>query len=386
MSGKRDYYEVLGVAREASDKELKKAYRQLALKNHPDRNPDDKAAEMRFKEAAEAYEVLSNEDKRSTYDRFGHDGLRGAGYHGFSGGADDIFSAFGDMFSDLFGFGGRGGGGGGGGGGRRRRGGNGPGRGADLRYDLVIDFESAAFGATEEISIRREQDCDTCSGTGGQPGTEPEVCSTCGGHGEVIQQQSFLQIRTACPSCRGAGQRYAEACDNCNGRKRVAREHELSVTIPAGVDDGMQLRLSNEGEPGARGGPPGDLYVVLRVQPHEIFERHDDDVVCRLDLSITQASLGDEMKVPTLDGEAQLVIPAGTRTGSLLRLADQGIPNVRSGNRGDQVMQAFVETPSSLTDRQKDLLREFAAIDGKKMKEREGHGNLRRFLSRLAAR
>jgi len=375
VSGKRDYYEVLGVSREATDKELKKAYRQLALKNHPDRNPGDKEAEGRFKEAAEAYEVLSNEDKRSMYDRFGHDGLRGAGYQGFSGGVDDIFSAFGDMFSDLFGFGG---------GGRRRRGGNGPGRGSDLRYDLVIDFDSAAFGSDEEISIHREEDCEGCSGTGGKPGTEPEVCGTCGGRGEVIQQQSFLQIRTACPSCRGAGQRYAEACSDCDGRKRIAKERELSVTIPAGVDDGMQLRLSNEGEPGTRGGPPGDLYVVLRVQPHEIFERHGDDVVCRLDLTITQAALGDEMTVPTLEGEANLTIPSGTRTGALLRLPGQGVPNVRSGNRGDQVMQAFVETPSSLTDRQKELLREFAAIDGKKVKEREGQGNLRRFLSRLA--
>ena len=374
MSGKRDYYEVLGVSREASDKELKKAYRQLALKNHPDRNPGDKAAEGRFKEAAEAYEVLSNEDKRSMYDRFGHDGLRGAGYQGFSGGVDDIFSAFGDMFSDLFGFSG---------GGRRRRGGHGPGRGSDLRYDLVIDFDSAVFGTTEDISIHREEDCDTCSGTGGKPGTEPEVCETCGGRGEVIQQQSFLQIRTACPSCRGAGQRYAESCADCDGRKRVVRERELSVTIPAGVDDGMQLRLSNEGEPGTRGGPPGDLYVVLRVQPHEIFERHGDDVVCRLDLTITQAALGDEMNVSTLEGKANLTIPPGTRTGALLRLPGQGVPNVRSGNRGDQVMQAFVETPSALTDRQKELLREFAAIDGEKVKEREGQGNLRRFLSRL---
>jgi molecular chaperone DnaJ len=374
VSGKRDYYEVLGVSREASDKELKKAYRQLALKNHPDRNPGDKAAESRFKEAAEAYEVLSNEDKRNMYNRFGHDGLRGAGYQGFSGGVDDIFSAFGDMFSDLFGFGG----------GRRRAGGHGPGRGSDLRYDLVIDFESAAFGSTEDISIHREEDCDNCFGTGGKPGTEPEVCETCGGRGEVIQQQSFLQIRTACPHCRGAGQRYAEACSDCDGRKRIARERELNVTIPAGVDDGMQLRLSNEGEPGIQGGPPGDLYVVLRVQPHEIFERHGDDVVCRLDLTIAQASLGDEMSVPTLEGETKLKVPPGTRTGTLLRLSGQGVPNVRSGSRGDQVMQAFVGTPTSLTDRQKELLREFAAIDGEKVKELGGQGNLRRFLSRLA--
>ncbi|MBJ92868.1 MAG: molecular chaperone DnaJ [Rickettsiales bacterium] len=375
MSAKRDYYEVLGVARDAQAKELKKAYRQLALKNHPDRNPGDKQAEARFKEAAEAYEVLSNDDKRSMYDRFGHDGLRGAGYQGFSGGVDDIFSAFGDMFSDLFGFSG---------GGRRRGGGNGPARGSDLRYDLVVDFEAAAFGSTEEVTIHRDEDCATCSGTGGKPGSQPEQCTTCGGRGEVIQQQSFLQIRTACPSCRGAGQRYAETCQDCHGRKRVQKARELSVTVPPGVDDSMQLRLTGEGEPGARGGPPGDLYVVLRVQPHEIFERHDDDVICQLDLSVAQAALGDEMTVPTLDGEKSVTIPAGTRTGNLLRIKGQGIPNVRSGERGDQVMQAFVDTPRSLTDRQKELLREFAEIDGAKVKEQAGLGSLRRFLSRLA--
>jgi len=374
LSAKRDYYEVLGVARDASEKDLKKSYRQLALKNHPDRNPGDKEAEQRFKEAAEAYQVLSNDDKRGMYDRFGHDGLQGAGYQGFSGGVDDIFSAFGDMFSDLFGFGGGTG---------RRRGGNGPARGSDLRYDLVISFNSAVFGTTEEITLAREEDCSTCAGTGGKSGTSPESCATCGGHGQVIQQQSFLQIRTSCPSCGGAGQRYAEACEDCEGRKRVVRERELSVTIPAGVDDGMQLRLSSEGEPGVRGGPPGDLYVVLRVQPHDIFERHGDDVVCRLDISFSQAALGDEMLVPTLDGEEDITIPAGTKTGSLLRLPGQGIPNVRSGNRGDQVMQAFVNTPTSLNDRQKELLREFAAIDGARVKEREGHSGLRRFLSRL---
>jgi len=376
LSAKRDYYEVLGVSRDASDKELKKSYRALALENHPDRNPGNKEAEMRFKEAAEAYEVLSNEDKRSMYNRFGHEGLRGAGYQGFSGGVDDIFSAFGDMFSDLFGFGSAGG--------RRRRRGNGPGRGADLRYDLVIDFESAAFGTSEEISLNREEDCDDCDGTGGKAGTEPEACPTCGGHGEVIQQQAFLQIRTSCPSCRGVGQRYSQACEGCDGRRRVIRERELSVTIPAGVDDGMQLRLSSEGEPGARGGPPGDLYVLLRVKPHEVFERHGDDVICRLDLSVTQAALGDEISVASLDGESELTIPAGTMTGTMLRLPGLGIPNVRTGQRGDQVMQSFVKTPKALTDRQKELLREFAAIDGKKVKEREGHSGLRRFLSRLA--
>ncbi len=380
MADKRDYYEVLGVARTASAKEMKKAYRALAMENHPDRNPDDKEAEARFKEAAEAYEVLSDEKKRDLYDRFGHDGLRNSGYGGFSGGVDDIFSAFGDMFSDLFGFGSFSGGGGRRGGGRRRA----PRRGNDLRFDLSLDFEQAAFGASEEITIQRAEICEPCTGSGGKPGTDPETCATCGGRGEVIQQQAFLQIRTTCPACRGAGSGYAEPCEDCSGRGRVPVERKLAVNVPKGVDDGMQLRLSGEGEPGSLGGPPGDLYVFLHIRPHEVFERHGDDVVCRLDLSFPQAALGAEIEVPTLDGEATVKVKPGTQGGDLVRLKNQGIPNVRTGTRGDQVMQCHVRTPKKLTDRQKEILEEFAAIDGQKVQAGDsGTTSFRRFLSRL---
>jgi len=378
MADKRDYYEVLGIERDASAKDMKKAYRALAMKFHPDRNPDNKEAESSFKEAAEAYEVLGDEKKRELYDRFGHDGLRNSGYGGFQGGVDDIFSAFGDMFGDLFGFGG---GGRRGGGGAQRRA---PRRGNDMRFDLSLDFEKAAFGTSEEVLVQRAEVCEPCSGGGGKPGTEPQTCSTCKGRGEVIQQQAFLQIRTSCPTCRGAGSRYVESCDACSGRGRIAVERKLNVNVPRGVDDGMQLRLSGEGEPGAMGAPSGDLYVFLHVRPHEIFERHGDDVVCRLDLSIAQAALGAELPVPTLDGDDTVNVKAGVQAGDLVRLKGKGIPNVRTGNRGDQVMQCHVTTPKNLTDRLREILEEFAAIDGQKVKKGDaGTGSLRRFLSRL---
>ncbi len=376
MGDKRDYYEVLGVGREATAKELKKSYRKLALQYHPDRNPDDKEAEAKFKEAAEAYEVLNDEEKRSLYDRYGHDGLRSTGYSGF-GGVDDIFSAFGDMFGDLFGFGG-GFGGRRGGAGRRR----GPRRGSDLRFDLSIDFEEAALGTSRDIKVQRAEPCDACGGNGGKAGTEPVRCGTCGGRGEVIQQQAFLQIRTTCPACRGAGSSFAESCTPCAGRGRIPRERHLAVNVPKGVDDGMQLRLAGEGEPGSMGAPPGDLFVFIHVRPHEKFERHGDDVVCRLEVSFPQAALGADMEVPTLDGEATVTVPPGTQTGTLLRLHGKGIPNVRTGVRGDQVMQCFIKTPKNLTDRQKELLQEFAQIDGQKVRS-GGGGGLRGFISRL---
>ncbi len=373
---KRDYYEVLGVAKGAPKAEMKKAYRKLAMQFHPDRNPDDKEAESRFKEAAEAWEVLSDEGKRELYDRFGHDGLSKSGYSGFHGGVEDIFSAFGDMFGDIFGFGG---------GGRRRSGGRrrAPRRGNDLRYDLQLDFHDAAFGTTEEVNIARAEPCETCHGTGGKAGTEPVACGTCGGRGEVIQQQAFLQIRTTCPACRGAGSSYAENCGDCSGAGRVSTERKLSVNVPRGVDDGMQLRLQGEGEPGMMGAPAGDLYVFLHVRRHDVFERHGDDVVCKLDLSFPQAAMGAEITVPTLDGEGTAAVKPGTSTGDLVRLKGMGIPNVRTGVRGDQVMQAFVKTPKNLTDRQKELLTELATIEGAKVKDGNSPGGFKRFLSRL---
>ncbi|HIE60168.1 MAG TPA: molecular chaperone DnaJ [Microbacterium sp.] len=373
MSTKRDYYEVLGVPKDADGSTMKKSYRKLAMQFHPDRNPDDPEAAVKFKEAAEAYDVLSDDEKRSRYDRFGHEGLRGAGYQGFEGGFEDIFSAFGDMFGDLFGGGGR----------RRGGGGNRPARGDDLRYDLSIDFDTPVNGGSEEIALTRNEACDTCEGSGGKPGTEPVTCSTCGGHGEVLQRQAFLQIRTTCPSCRGQGRSYAEPCGECSGRKRIATERKLTVNVPAGVDDGMRLRLSGEGEPGWLGGPPGDLYVFIHVRPHEIFERHGDDIICRLDLSFAQAALGAEIEVPIIDGSDSIDIPGGTQTGDLLRLRGQGMPNVRGGRRGDQIMHCFVRTPKKLNERQKELFRELAEIEGQAVSDGP-ESSIRRFLSRLA--
>jgi molecular chaperone DnaJ len=363
VADKRDYYDVLGVAKTADAKEIKKAYRKLALKHHPDRNPDDKAAETAFKEAAEAYEVLSNPEKKDLYDRFGHAGLNRAGHQGFSG-VDDIFSAFGDMFSDLFGFGG-----GGMGGGRRR---SGPSRGSDIRYDLALTLEEAAAGAAKDISLNRAEPCGTCEGSGGKAGTEPAGCRTCGGRGEVIQQQAFLQIRTTCPACRGQGKRYEEPCDDCRGRRTIVREKKLTVSIPKGVSTGQRLRLQSEGEPGLQGGPPGDLYVFLGVEDHETFERHGDDLARRLEVSVAAAALGADMEVGTLDGKADLSIPPGSQTGDLLRLNGQGMPSLRTGRRGDLLVQVWLKTPTKLTDRQRELLKEFAEIEGEKVKEGKG--------------
>ena len=376
VADKRDYYEILGVAREADTKEIKKAYRKLALQYHPDRNPDDKEAEARFKEAAEAYEVLHDEQKRSTYDRFGHEGLKGSGFQGF-GGSDEIFSAFGDMFADLFGFGG-------GGGRSRGRGGRaGPRRGSDLRYDMPIDFIVAAKGASEEINITRAEPCGTCEGSGGKAGTEPAACRTCGGRGEVVQAQGFLQIRTTCPRCRGAGRMYEENCEDCAGRGANEVERKLTVNVPPGVDTGVQLRLVGEGEPGTRGGPPGNLHVVIHVRPHDLFERHGDDVAARLEVSFPQAALGAQVEAPTLDGKASVDVPAGTQTGDLLRLRGQGMPNLRTRNRGDQILQVFVKTPMKLSERERVLLEELATIQGAKVKDGHPHG-FKKFFSKLA--
>lgn len=376
MADKRDYYEVLGVAKDADDKAIKKAYRKLALQYHPDRNPDDKEAESKFKEAAEAYEVLSDGEKRSTYDRFGHAGLSNSGFQGFSG-SDEIFSAFGDMFADLFGFGGGGGRG-------RGRGRGGARRGSDLRYDLPIDLEEAAQGLSREIAVTRSEPCEPCSGSGGKPGTDPTICGTCGGRGEVISNQGFLQIRTTCPRCRGAGKMFAENCGDCSGRGVQESERKLTVNIPPGVDTGVQLRLHGEGEPGSGGGPPGNLHVVIHVRPHDTFERHGDDLATRIDVSFPQAALGAEVEVPTLEGKARVDVPAGTQTGDLLRLRGQGIPNLRTKSPGDQIMQVFVQTPKKLTDRERELLEELATIQGEKVKSYEGTGSFKKFFSKLA--
>jgi len=345
----KDYYEILGVTRSATQEEIKKAYRKMALKYHPDRNPDNKEAEEKFKEASEAYEVLSDPEKRQIYDQFGHEGLRGTGFTGFRG-FEDIFSSFGDIFGDFFGFGGR------------PR--SGPIRGDDLRYDLEISFEEAAFGKEVELEIPRTVKCEACGGSGAKPGTRPIPCPACGGRGQVTRSQGFFSISTTCPTCQGTGQIIPEPCSACQGTGRVKQKRKVSLKIPAGVDTGSRLRLRGEGEAGGRGGPPGDLYVVIHVTPHESFERNGDDIFCKIPISFTTASLGGKIEVPTLDGSETIQIKRGTQSGEVFRLKGKGFPRLQGYGRGDEIIQVTVSVPKKLTKRQEELLREFAAIEG----------------------
>ena len=344
---KRDYYEVLGVSREVSDEQLKKAYRQLALKYHPDRNPNNKESEEKFKEAAEAYEVLRDPEKRQMYDRFGHEGLKGAGIGGFSG-FEDIFSSFGDIFGDFFGFTSRS---------RTRTRAR---KGVDLRYDLQISFMEAAFGKETEIDVRRHEACPICETTGLKPGTSPSVCRYCDGQGEVSRSQGFFTISTTCNHCGGAGQVITDPCPNCRGQGRVQKKKRLTVKLPPGVETGSRLRLREEGDEGQHGGPAGDLYIVIQVQPHEFFERRGSDIFCQIPISFPHAALGGEAEVPTLEGSQAMSIPPGTQTGEVFHLRGEGIPNLRGRGRGDQIVQVFIKTPTDLTPRQEKLLREFA--------------------------
>jgi len=344
---KRDYYEVLGVGRDAGEAEVKSAYRKLALKFHPDRNPDDPSAEEKFKEASEAYSVLSDPQKRAAYDRFGHAGLQGTGAAGFN---PDAFADFGDILGDFFGFGDLFGGRGGG----RRR--NRPQRGEDVRYDLEIAFEEAAFGMSAEIQVPRMEACDRCDGSGSEPGSRPATCPTCNGRGEVIYQQSFLSIRRSCTSCGGTGQIIRNPCAQCRGQgyRQVQRKH--SIRIPAGVDDGTRIRVPNEGQPGANGGPPGDLYVFLKVRAHAFFERRENDLYCTIPLNIAQAALGCEIEVPTLEQPQKLKVPEGTQAGAQFRLRHKGVPVLNSSSRGDLYVRVEVRVPSRLTREQRKLL------------------------------
>ncbi|MCC6811079.1 MAG: molecular chaperone DnaJ [Deltaproteobacteria bacterium] len=348
MSAKRDYYEVLAVAKDADDKTIKSAYRKLALQFHPDRNPGDASAEAKFKEAAEAYEVLSSAEKRQIYDRYGHEGLRGAaGGPGFSG-VEDIFSSFGDIFGDLFGMGGQGGG--------RGRGRTRARRGDDMRYDLSIGFREAAFGLKKSIEVTTHSPCTTCEGSGAKPGTSRETCRTCGGRGDVMHGQGMFIISTTCPTCRGEGSRIASPCENCSGRGVTPNKSTIEVDVPAGIADGMSLRYVGKGEAGAQGGPAGDLYVVIRVEEDEVFERRDDDLIVQVGVNIAQAALGDRIKVPTLAGEQEIDLPAGTQPGDHTVLRREGLPSLRDGRRGNLIVVFRVEVPTEISSEQRELL------------------------------
>src|SRR5262245_25194874 len=356
---KRDYYSVLGVNRDASEDDIKKAYRKLAMKHHPDRNPEDKHAEEKFKEAKEAYEVLTDGKKRAAYDQFGHAGVdpsmgfgaagaRGFGAEGFGGFAD----AFGDIFGEIFGQQGRGGRGG-------------VYRGADLRYNLELSLEEAARGAEVKIRIPTMETCETCHGSGAKPGTDAKTCPTCHGRGEVRVSQGFFSLQQTCPTCHGSGKIVPEPCPTCHGAGRMKRHKTLSVKIPAGVDQDDRIRLTGEGEVGMNGGPPGDLYVVVALKPHPVFQREGADLHCEMPISFATAALGGEIEIPTLDGHAKIRIPAETQTGQVFRLRNKGIRPVRGSVTGDLYCHVALETPVNLTSRQRELLREFEAINDK---------------------
>ncbi|OQX60502.1 MAG: molecular chaperone DnaJ [Desulfococcus sp. 4484_241] len=355
MAGKRDYYEVLGVSRDASEAELKKQYRKIALKYHPDRNPDDKDAEEKFKEASEAYSVLSDPEKRRIYDQFGHAGLEGSGA---GGGFEDIFSSFGDIFEDFFGFGP----------GRRSR--RGPRKGNDLRYDLTIDFMDAAFGKETEIEIEKLARCSECGGSGCKPGTSPETCRYCGGTGQTTRSQGFFVVRSTCSACGGTGSHIPFPCPKCRGGGKERIRKKVAIRIPAGVDSGSRLRLAGEGEPGEPGAQPGDLYVFINVKPHPFFQRNGMDIHCVVDISFVQAALGTTITVPTLEGEKELEIPKGTQYGDTFMFKGLGFPSLRSKTRGDQIIQVRVNTPVNLNNKQEELLQEFARIESEKIGNR----------------
>jgi molecular chaperone DnaJ len=356
LNGKRDYYEVLGVSRSASDQEIKSAYRKLALQYHPDRNPGNHQAEEQFKEAAEAYSVLSDAQKRANYDRFGHAGVGSAAGGGFGGFDPSVFADFSDILGDIFGFGDLFGGGGGG-----RRGG-GVQRGADLRYDLDLKFEEAAFGTTTKIKVPRHETCEECGGSGAQKGSGPTTCQTCNGYGQVRFQQGFFSITRTCVQCRGAGKIIKNRCTQCHGEGRIVREKTLELKIPAGVDNVSKLRVSGEGDVGVKGGPTGDLYVVLHVQDHEFFDRREHDLYCHIPITFPQAALGAQIMIPTLEKEEEkLSIPAGTQTGSTFRLKGRGISKRGGAARGDLYVTVDVVVPTRLSRDQKDLLTKLAS-------------------------
>lgn len=359
---KRDFYDVLGVGRNADEKELKNAYRKLAKQYHPDANPGDKSAEAKFKEISEAYDVLKDAQKKAAYDRFGHQafeaGMGGGRGPGGAGFGPEFSSSMSDIFEDLFGDfmgGGRGRQGSG-----RGRGGSGAARGADLRYNMEIALTEAFSGKNAQVRVPSSVTCDVCGGSGAKAGSAPKACGTCGGAGAVRSQSGFFTVERTCPTCQGRGQVISDPCGNCGGQGRVTRERTLSVTIPAGVEEGTRIRLAGEGEAGLRGGPAGDLYIFLTVKPHEFFQRDGSDLFCKVPVSMTVAAMGGEIEVPTIDGKkARVTIPEGAQTGKQFRLKGKGMPVLRSSQQGDMYIQIAVETPVNLSKRQRELLREF---------------------------
>ncbi len=354
---KRDYYEVLGINRDASPDDIKKSYRQMALKFHPDRNPGDEEAPNKFKEAAEAYEVLSDPDKRQRYDRYGHAGLNGAAFHDFRS-ADDIMSAFGDIFGgaifgDLFA--------------ERRRG---PRPGPDLLMKLEIDLVEAARGATRTIDVNRQDFCSECRGSGARKGTSPTTCNYCGGRGQIVQARGFFQVATTCPACGGEGVRITDPCTNCRGAGRVPTTAHLPFNIPPGVEAGMWLQLRNQGELGDLGAPRGNLRIQVLVKKHPFFERRRNDLICQVPISFAQAALGAVIEVPMLDGREHIEVPRGTQSGEILRIKGRGMPDLGGRGRGDELVEIFVETPRHMTARQEELLREFAEIEHEQVSPR----------------
>ncbi len=354
---KRDYYEVLGINRDAAPDDIKKAYRQMALKFHPDRNPGDDEAPKKFKEAAEAYEVLSDPDKRQRYDRYGHAGLNGAAFHDFRS-ADDIMSAFGDIFGgaifgDLFA--------------ERRRG---PRPGPDLLMKLEINLVEAARGATRTIDVNRQDFCSECRGSGARKGTSPTTCNYCGGRGQIVQARGFFQMATTCPACGGEGVRITDPCTNCRGAGRVPTTAHLPVNIPPGVEAGMWLQLRNQGELGDLGAPRGNLRIQVLVKKHPFFERRRNDLICQVPISFAQAALGAVVEVPMLDGREHIEVPRGTQSGEILRIKGRGMPDLGGRGRGDELVEIFVETPRHMTVRQEELLREFAEIEHEQVSPR----------------
>jgi molecular chaperone DnaJ len=363
---KRDYYEVLGVQRNVNPQELKSAFRKVALQYHPDRNPGNQEAEDKFKEASEAYEVLSDPERRAKYDRFGHAAAGGGGFEGFSGFQGvNINDIFGDIFGEIFG-------------GGRARGRSSAGRGADLRYNLEISFEEAAFGCRPKVPIPRPKKCETCSGSGSKSGMPPKPCGTCGGVGEVRFTQGFFAVSRTCSDCNGTGAVIPDPCSRCRGSGKVPSEEVIEVAIPAGVDNGTRVRLTGMGEPGDRGGQPGDLYVTVIVREHPLFQREDYEVFCEVPISFTQAALGAKIDVPTLDGKVKMTIPSGTQSGKVFRLKSKGIHHLHSQQRGDQHVRVIIETPTDLSAKQRELLEKFAELSGE-----ESHPQSKSFFAKV---